>query len=98
MSTKVTEWDHWKKFTGTALDKMHMLLSDKELKANDPIIYNDTDSSYASIELLIKHLGLTFKNEKGEVHDDIYKMEIELVKYLNDEIITWGKKTFNSKD
>ena len=73
-------------------------LSDKEMKANDPIIYNDTDSSYASIELLIKHLGLTFKNEKGEVHDDIYKMEIELVKYLNDEIITWGKKTFNSKD
>jgi DNA polymerase elongation subunit (family B) len=73
-------------------------LSDKELKANDPIIYNDTDSSYASIELLIKHLGLNFKNEKGEVHDDIYKMEIELVKYLNDEIMTWGKKTFNSKD
>ena len=62
------------------------------------IIYNDTDSSYASIELLIKHLGLNFKNEKGEVHDDIYKLEDELVEYLNQQIMIWGKKTFNSKD
>jgi DNA polymerase elongation subunit (family B) len=78
--------------------KLKTGLSDEDLKKKDPIIYNDTDSSYASIELLIKHLGLTFKNEKGEVHEDIYKLEDELVEYLNKEILIWGKKTFNSKD
>lgn len=78
--------------------KLKTGLTDEDLKKKDPIIYNDTDSSYASIELLIKHLGLTFKNERGEVHDDIYKLEDELVEYLNKEILIWGKKTFNSKD
>lgn len=78
--------------------KLKTGLTDEDLKKKDPIIYNDTDSSYASIELLIKHLGLTFKNEKGEVHEDIYKLEDELVEYLNKEIMIWGKKTFNSKD
>jgi len=78
--------------------KLKTGLTDEDLKKKDPIIYNDTDSSYASIELLIKHLGLTFKNEKGEVHEDIYKLEDELVEYLNKEILIWGKKTFNSKD
>jgi len=48
--------------------------------------------------LLIKHLGLKFTNEDGEIHDDVYKIETELVDYLNDEIYTWGTKTFNSKD
>lgn len=63
--------------------------------ANDILVHN---SSYASIELLIKHLGLKFTNEDGEIHDDVYKIETELVDYLNDEIYTWGTKTFNSKD
>jgi len=78
--------------------KLKTGLSDEDLKKKDPIIYNDTDSSYASIELLIKHLGINFKNEKGEVHEDIYKLEDELVEYLNKEIMVWGKKSFNSKD
>jgi len=78
--------------------KLKTGLTDEDLKKKDPIIYNDTDSSYASIELLIKHLGLNFKNEKGEVHDDIYNLEDELVEYLNQQIMIWGKKSFNSKD
>lgn len=78
--------------------KLKTGLTDDDLKKKDPIIYNDTDSSYASIELLIKHLGLNFKNESGEVHEDIYTLEDELVEYLNKHIMIWGKKTFNSKD
>ncbi len=78
--------------------KMKTGLTDKELKANDPIIYNDTDSSYASIELLIKHLKIPFYNDKGEVHDEVYKLEQELVEYLNTEIKKWGVEEFNSKD
>lgn len=78
--------------------KLKTGLTDADLKKKDPIIYNDTDSSYASIELLINHLGLNFKNEKGEVHDEIYKLEEELVNYLNNEIMIWGKRSFNSKD
>ena len=78
--------------------KLKTELSDDEIMKKDPIIYNDTDSSYASMQLLIDHLGLKFKNEDGSVHDDIYKLDRELVDYLNDEIMEWGTKTFNSKD
>lgn len=63
--------------------------------ANDILVHN---SSYASIKLLTDHLNLKFKNNNGEIHNDIYQLENELVQYLNDEIYKWGVKTFNSKD
>jgi len=38
--------------------KEHTNLTDKDLKENDPIIYNDTDSSYVTITPLLKHMNI----------------------------------------
>jgi DNA polymerase elongation subunit (family B) len=64
----------------------------------DPIIYNDTDSSYISIKQIIQNCGLSFINDKGEIHKDVYDELETLEDYLNVEITKWAKKALNSND
>lgn len=64
---------------------------------SDPVIYNDTDSSYISIARLMKKLDRTFHNN-SKITDTAYE-QAELVEgHLNEEITKWSKSVLNSKD
>lgn len=64
----------------------------------NPIIYNDTDSSYISIDRLLKHRNLKFCDENGKIPDQVYEAANEIEQHLNDEIIKWGADELKSKD
>lgn len=69
--------------------------SEEELE--NSIVYNDTDSVYAS---LVAFTSRTYKflNEKGIVHDQIYELINEIESMLNTEIVRWGKFALNTQD
>jgi len=64
----------------------------------DPIIYNDTDSSYISIKPIIDTKGITFNNSKGIVSSDVYAEAQQIEDFLNKEITKWSRKSLNSLD
>jgi len=68
------------------------------LEKDTPVIYNDTDSSYISIRHLIDKLNIPFIDKDGNVSQQVYSIENELVTFLNKEITKWGLSELNSKD
>ena len=63
----------------------------------DPIIYNDTDSSYISINRVMKQLDEPF--HVNHVITDVAYEQAQLVEdHLNKEITKWSEKVLNSKD
>lgn len=63
----------------------------------DPVIYNDTDSSYISIERIMKKLGKPFHVD-GVVTQESYDQSELVEQHLNEQITTWSEKILNSKD
>jgi hypothetical protein len=63
----------------------------------DPVIYNDTDSSYISIERLMRNMGVKF-NEGGTVTQEAYDQAQKVEDHLNIEITKWSATALNSKD
>ena len=69
----------------------------KEGSVIEPIIYNDTDSSYISIKTIIDNCNVTFTKD-NKITSEVYK-EVQLIEdHLNKEITKWAKKSLNSKD
>ena len=64
---------------------------------DNPIIYNDTDSSYVSLESLMNSTGKPF-SENGVVTLAAYEQAEALEKYLNERILIWGTRALNSSD
>jgi len=64
----------------------------------EPIIYNDTDSSYISIKSIIENCNIPFVDDDNKITQEVYDELETLEDYLNDEITTWAKKTLNTKD
>ena len=65
----------------------------------DPIIYNDTDSSYISIKSVTDTLDIPFiDSSTGEVAAEIYKQAENIETHLNEEITKWSSTSLNSKD
>ena len=67
-------------------------------KLESCVVYNDTDSSYISIKLLIDNINIAFKNEDGTLTKQLYDEVQKIEDYLNREIKIWGTKALNSKD
>ena len=67
-------------------------------KLESCVVYNDTDSSYISIKLLIDNLGIPFVDSNNKLTPELYKEVQDIEDYLNEEIKIWGVKTLNSKD
>lgn len=67
-------------------------------KHNDPIVYNDTDSCYISLKSLVDSGIIRQFVDSSGLTDDVYKMCEELTDYLNVNINSWAKATFNSND
>lgn len=63
----------------------------------DPVIYNDTDSSYISIERLMKQDGKLF-HENSKITPEAYEHAQSVEDHLNQEITKWSEKILNSKD
>jgi len=63
----------------------------------DPVIYNDTDSSYISINRLMRKVDKPFHID-GKITEHSYE-QAELVEdHLNKEITKWSQSVLNSKD
>ncbi|NDG29124.1 hypothetical protein EB118_03365 [bacterium] len=73
-------------------------LKEEDIKNDNPIIYNDTDSSYISIKHLIKALGIKMLDSNGKITSEYYNAVQEIEDYLNAEIKKWGSTALNSKD
>jgi len=73
-------------------------LTDNDIKESDPIIYNDTDSSYISIKHLVKALKIPVFDNAGNVASEYYKTVTDIEDHLNREITIWGKSALGSKD
>lgn len=63
----------------------------------DPIIYNDTDSSYISINRLMRSAGVPF-HENGVVSSEAYTQSDHIEQHLNQQITKWSNTSLNSKD
>jgi len=63
----------------------------------DPVIYNDTDSSYISINNILQHRDIPF-SVKSRVTPEAYGVAEELERHLNEEILIWGKEELKSHD
>lgn len=61
------------------------------------VVYNDTDSTYISIKILLDALGESF-NEGDEITDFTYQTVAELEDYLNERIIKWSKNILMSEN
>jgi len=83
--------------------KEHTNLTDDDLKKNDPIIYNDTDSSYVTISPLLKHMNIPLFIEAHSpatknivVKSEVYDLVQDIEDYLNKHIETWARNTLNT--
>lgn len=63
----------------------------------DPVVYNDTDSSYISMQSLMDHVGEPFSVD-GVVTDRAYKFAEDIEDHLNAEITKWAERSLNSAD
>ena len=63
----------------------------------DPVIYNDTDSSYISIERIMKKIEKPFHVD-GIVTQESYDQAELVEQHLNEQITMWSEKILNSKD
>lgn len=63
----------------------------------DPVIYNDTDSSYISIMRLMRKSEVPFHNDM-KVTQQAYDHAQAVEDYLNQEITKWSNSVLNSKD
>ena len=68
-----------------------------DLKLEESIVYNDTDSSYVSIKTLFDDKN-TFVDENNKLTAYTHNHVKALESYLNDKIKIWGRKNLNSKD
>lgn len=63
----------------------------------DPVIYNDTDSSYISINRLMKSMEIPFSVD-GIVTQQAYDQAQQVEDFLNERITKWSGAILNSKD
>ncbi|NBP02032.1 MAG: hypothetical protein EBU90_18260 [Proteobacteria bacterium] len=73
-------------------------LQDQDIINDNPIIYNDTDSSYISIKQLVKKLNIKMLDKNNKITPEYYKIVQDIENYLNDEIKKWGALSLNSSD
>ena len=64
----------------------------------DPIVYNDTDSSYISIKNLTDTLDIPFTDHAGMITPEVYAEAQKIEDHLNVHITKWSQKILNSKD
>ena len=72
--------------------------SDDEMKARDPVLYNDTDSVYITIKDILKTKGIDLLNRNGRVSKETHAVVKDIVSHLNSNVLKWSKKATNTID
>jgi DNA polymerase elongation subunit (family B) len=72
-------------------------LTDKDIEKADPIIYNDTDSSYCTITPLLEHMGISL-HENNNINEKVYTLVQDIEDDLNVHIEQWARDTLLTKD
>jgi len=67
------------------------------LRVEDIIKYNDTDSSYISIRPILDSLQQTLCND-GKINKSTYDLVQQIENDLNENITSWAQRNLNSKD
>ena len=73
-------------------------LTDDQIKAKSPIVYNDTDSVYITIKHITDKLGIPMTDKKGKVTKQVHKIVQDIEDHLNKKIVEWGENVLNSSD
>lgn len=73
-------------------------LDDTELEQDTPVIYNDTDSSYITLEKLVSRGAVPFLNNKNKISQEFYDEVQNIETHLNTEIKKWCEQNLNSID
>lgn len=66
--------------------------------SSDPVIYNDTDSVYVTLNEIVKTNKLEVLDKKGNITKEYHNLVNELEQFLNEHITVWGAQTLNSND
>jgi DNA polymerase elongation subunit (family B) len=66
--------------------------------SHDPIVYNDTDSSYISIKSIVDSLNVPFIDKNNKIAPQIYDHAERIEDHLNEEITKWSMQSLNSHD
>lgn len=78
-------------------DILRDYISNNGVSGPDPVIYNDTDSSYISIARLMKKIDQRFHTESN-ISSDAYEQAELVEEHLNREITKWSQSVLNSHD
>ena len=78
-------------------DILREFIDKKGVPGPDPIIYNDTDSSYISLNRVMKNLDEPFHQDMV-VSEAAYEQAQIVEDYLNKHITEWSARVLNSKD
>ena len=73
-------------------------ISVEEIEKNTPIIYNDTDSSYISLESLVKTLNINAIDSKSKITPEFHSLVDGIETHLNQQIQIWCEQNLNSLD
>jgi len=73
-------------------------MTQEEIDRFDPIIYNDTDSVYISLEQLCVRNNIKLLDEKGHITQGFHGIVKEIETHLNQEIKSWCETALNSQD
>ena len=78
-------------------------LTEEDLNKDNPVLYNDTDSSYVTITPLLKHLNIPLYIEAHSpatnnivVKPEVYDLVQDIEDYLNVHIEQWARKSLNT--
>jgi DNA polymerase elongation subunit (family B) len=72
-------------------------LTDKDLERRDPIVYNDTDSSYCTISQLLEHMDIPL-HTNNVVTPEVLDLVQDIEDDLNENIEKWARNTLLTKD
>ena len=72
-------------------------LTDKDLERRDPIVYNDTDSSYCTISQLLEHMDIPL-HTNNVVTPEVLDLVQDIEDDLNENIEKWARDTLLTTD
>jgi len=78
--------------------KLQTGLTDDDLQKKNPVLYNDTDSVYASLTQIIEHKSISLLDKRGEVTKEVHALAKECEIFLNKGIDEWARNDLNSTD
>ena len=73
-------------------------MTDEQIAADTPIVYNDTDSVYVTIKHITDKLDIPLTNKNGKVTNKAKAVVKDIETHLNTEVMKWGQAALNSND